>query len=311
MLIEILEQKYGLVCRSIETTKGGWMAAAYRVETEDQIYFLKVYSKKRALTAHYTRNIEAYSRVMQDLADVYGFAEYTAIPVAGLNGEYRIETEDSILWLFTWIAGVTIAESPLDDTDAARLAEVIECMHKAVDKITFPAEFPAEVFHSANTDKLRNILKDGTGIAEELIRSYAGMAEQAVEYVKRKEEIYRSESYPFVLCHTDIHSWNLMRRTADRKIMLIDFEGLKLAPAENDLGLLPQEYAQQVWDCYSLKKPDPELIEYYQLTRIIDDIVEEVEEMNVAEEEQARNEHSENLQNELRKLKNLMQQTRI
>ena len=41
------------------------------------------------------------------------------------------------------------------------------------------------------------------------------------------------------------------------------------------------------------------------------DIVEEVEEMNVAEEEQARNEHSENLQNELRKLKNMMQQTRI
>lgn len=84
--------------------------------------------------------------------------------------------------------------------------------------------------------------------------------------------------------------------------MLIDFEGLKLAPAENDLGLLPQEYAERVRSHYSLCQPDPGLMAYYRLTRIIDDIVEEIEEINAAEDAETLEEHCVNLRCELEKL---------
>lgn len=199
MISEILIQKYGIACRRITPTKGGWMANAYRVDAEQGTYFLKVYSKKRVLSAYYTRNIEVYSRVMAELAQNCGFAEYTAIPIAGMDGSYRVETEDSILWLFPWIDGTTVAEAPLNDADTVRLAELLETMHAAVGTINFPRNFPAENFRNLNAVKLRNALTEGTGRAEIILKPYAGIAEKALDRVNRAEEEYRSASFPLVL----------------------------------------------------------------------------------------------------------------
>ncbi|MDI5791191.1 phosphotransferase [Bacillus licheniformis] len=46
------------------------------------------------------------------------------------------------------------------------------------------------------------------------------------------------------LCHTDVHGWNLMKTGGE--LILIDWEGLKLAPVEADLMFFAnQPYAQE------------------------------------------------------------------
>jgi thiamine kinase-like enzyme len=45
-------------------------------------------------------------------------------------------------------------------------------------------------------------------------------------------------------CHTDIHGWNLMVK--DDSLILIDWEGLKIAPAEMDIMfVIDKAYAEK------------------------------------------------------------------
>jgi thiamine kinase-like enzyme len=45
----------------------------------------------------------------------------------------------------------------------------------------------------------------------------------------------KAGNHAMQLCHTDAHGWNLMQ---NQNLMLIDWEGLKLAPVEADLRAL-------------------------------------------------------------------------
>ena len=59
--------------------------------------------------------------------------------------------------------------------------------------------------------------------------------EQSIDRVEGLSEILRRSNPKMALCHTDIHNWNLMQR--DEQLVLIDWEGLKLAPVKADLML--------------------------------------------------------------------------
>lgn len=41
-----------------------------------------------------------------------------------------------------------------------------------------------------------------------------------------------------VLCHTDAHGWNLIQ---SNKLVLVDWEGLRLAPPEADLNMFTKK----------------------------------------------------------------------
>ena len=76
------------------------------------------------------------------------------------------------------------------------------------------------------------------------------------------------------LCHTDAHYKNFMQ---GESLILVDWEGMKLAPAEADLFMFTQK---QYWDIfiehYSKLCPgfalDSEMLSFYILRRKIDDI---------------------------------------
>ena len=50
--------------------------------------------------------------------------------------------------------------------------------------------------------------------------------------LRAQAEALRHAPLRYALCHTDIHGWNLMQ---EDRLILIDWEGLKLAPVEADL----------------------------------------------------------------------------
>ncbi len=58
-----------------------------------------------------------------------------------------------------------------------------------------------------------------------------------------------------VFCHTDLHNWNLMQ--SKNILILIDWEGLKVAPPEADLMFLKEKpYYKCFLDIYQEKHPD-------------------------------------------------------
>ena len=69
-----------------------------------------------------------------------------------------------------------------------------------------------------------------------LLGAHIKPLEQSIDRVERLSEILRRSNPKMALCHTDIHNWNLMQR--DEQLVLIDWEGLKLAPVKADLMFL-------------------------------------------------------------------------
>lgn len=84
------------------------------------------------------------------------------------------------------------------------------------------------------------------------------------------------------LCHTDLHPWNMMQ--SGQQLMLIDWEGLKLAPVEADMMFLVNEpFFDQFMNIYRKRHPDyavnADALQFYQGRRKLEDIWEFLEQL--------------------------------
>lgn len=99
-----------------------------------------------------------------------------------------------------------------------------------------------------------------------------------IDKVEKLSVKLSKETLPFVLCHTDVHGWNLMQ--SDR-LILIDWECMKLAPTEADLfafigNLFWHNCSDEFLKTYQSVHIDYEInlevLEFYQARRRIEDI---------------------------------------
>jgi spectinomycin phosphotransferase len=79
---------------------------------------------------------------------------------------------------------------------------------------------------------------------------------------------------PLVLCHGDIHRGNLMQSPG--RLMLIDWEGMYLAPPEADLFFFRrgQTEANAYYKKLSGYTPNPAALEFFGVRRRLEDIYE-------------------------------------
>ncbi len=102
-----------------------------------------------------------------------------------------------------------------------------------------------------------------------------------VNRTARFSQKVRQEGYPMVLCHADIHGWNLLIDTEDH-LFIVDWDTLLLAPKERDLmfvgagignsGYSASEESKLFERGYGKVKADPNAIAYYRCNRILEDI---------------------------------------
>jgi len=109
------------------------------------------------------------------------------------------------------------------------------------------------------------------------------MLKHAIDKAHELAEYVKSERLPIVLCHTDIHGWNLMQTDS---LILIDWESLKFAPAEADLYTFWGDWYWgdskwgSYWDTflpvYQKLRPEyvvnEKVLRFYQIRRHIEDI---------------------------------------
>ncbi|MGI5838846.1 MAG: phosphotransferase enzyme family protein [bacterium] len=278
------EKYYRITPLKIVPQPGGWSALAFRLETFDGMYFLKAYSKEKSSTARLTAPAQFYLPVAKWLHDHTSLQGRIVNPVVTVDGKYICEDDAYYYMLFDYIEGVTVGDNRLSADQMADLGEVVGRLHSATPNVPLPAGGLSEDYTlpfcglDAYLElELSDAPEDIRVVIEPNIDSILKMSGR----VKQLTDSTKAEAHRFVLCHTDIHGWNLM--VSDR-LILVDWENLKLAPPEHDLYmLLPRPYVQDFMGAYRRYMPEycvsERLLEFYTIRRELEDIWEWIKQL--------------------------------
>lgn len=188
--------------------------------------------------------------------------------------------------MYEYIDGATVGDRDLTAEQTRQFSAIVAELH------SFDADIPvetgaiAEDFHVPFLRPLKAALEESPDklpddvsglIAPRLDRIYG-----LIEDVERLSAFLQSRPPRMALCHTDLHNWNLMQ--AGEQLMVIDWEGLKLAPVEADLMFLVDRPDFDVFmEHYRSVHPDFEInfeaLRFYQGRRKLEDIWEFMEQL--------------------------------
>ena len=309
-LINILERQYGINCIDITAQEGGWSALAYKVSDGVKEYFLKVYEKSRVSTPKLTALIDTYVPIILWLNENTDMKAKLPVPLLTQDGKNKWEDDNGVYLLYEYIDGITIGSSELTENQVQQVGKIIATLHSYKDEIPVNTKDIREEFSLSFLNQLKEILhKEFAGFPvdlTDLLGAYIKTLERYIDRVERLAIDIRRSNPKMVLCHTDIHNWNLMQ--SDEQIVLIDLEGLKLVPAEADLMFfVDKPYYDVFINIYQkLHKGfviNMDTLLFYRIRRKLEDIFEFIEQLLYnKQEEQERNETIKLLMRELNDL---------
>ncbi|MBP3966515.1 aminoglycoside phosphotransferase family protein [Paenibacillus lignilyticus] len=83
----------------------------------------------------------------------------------------------------------------------------------------------------------------------------------------------QSRKIPHVICHADLHPANVIRDQAGQ-LFVIDWDEVMLAPKERDFIFVGHPHAQAFFEGYGAAEVDEEVLAYYRLERVLQDLIE-------------------------------------
>ena len=110
-------------------------------------------------------------------------------------------------------------------------------------------------------------------------RSHRDRIEELVRRTDALSSLARDRARPIVICHADIHAWNVLVKT-DGDIVIVDWDGAMLAPRERDLmfvdGIAGGHAADPAafFDCYGDVELDPIVLAHYRIEWAVQDLAE-------------------------------------
>ncbi len=283
---ETIYEHYGLNVSQLTPQQGGWSSLAYKVMAGDRAYFLKMYENSRASTPKWTALINEYVPVLIWLHHHSGLNGKIPVPLATRDGDYRCANADGIFMLYDYIDGETIGPRDLTENQAVQLSKMIAELHLYGEQLPVNTQHLTEDFSVPFVKRLSSLLK-GRALpvpsdVSEMINRYREQMNHLICEIEKRSRDLPQRSLRKVLCHTDLHHWNLMQ--TEERLILIDWEGLRLAPAEADfMFLVGQPYYDAFLDVYRKRHPDfaPDLdvLRFYQVRRKLEDIWEWMEQL--------------------------------
>ncbi|GIO28160.1 hypothetical protein J43TS3_27710 [Ornithinibacillus bavariensis] len=281
----ILTNHYDIDMVNYRKQQGGWAALAYEVSDETKKYFLKAYEKSRASTPKLTKRIEQYVPILIWLNNNSNLQGKIPTPYLTNTGIYLCEDEDNIYLLYDYIEGETIGDKELTGSQIQQLTYLISELHVYGEDIPFDTNAIKEDYHVPFLEPLRSIVDNRNANVSidvrKLITMYRYVLKETIDRVEILSELLKTKNGRLALCHTDLHYWNLMQSA---QLMLIDWEGLKLAPVEADMMfLVDKPYFEAFLSKYQKRHPhyslDQDALEFYQKRRRLEDIWEFTEQL--------------------------------
>ncbi len=270
---------YGITPRSLHAATGGFSAkAAYRAAGEDgRTYFLKVYDKTLPTTRFFVERIDAYMPALARLSASPLLRGRIAAPVAALDGSFRAETGDDVCVLFMYVNGAVPGIQGITRMQTEELAQTLALLHTAgeTDAIASPAL--AEDISLPFCGQLAGFLSGLTkerGQLGQIVSPNADLLRSAIQETLRLRDTLRLNYAPIVLCHGDAHGNNVIQ---SERLVLVDWEDLRLAPAEADLFIHAwHPHGDALLQAYSAARQgyriNRALLHFYVLRRRIEDV---------------------------------------
>ncbi len=281
-LINLLAGEYGLRPARVEFLPLGadLNTAVYRVKTADGAeYFLKLRSEE-FLSASVAVPKHLSESGMQQIIP----------PLAARSGELCARFASFSAILYPYIQGRDGFERNLTDRQWVEFGAAMQQFHSADIPNSLTRGVPREDFSPRWRNTVsRHLARIGSiGFADsvaveaaQFLRSKAAVIRDLNARAERLAGTLASQPALFILCHGDIHAWNLLIAD-DGALYVVDWDTLIFAPKERDLmfigaglagrGRSPEEETALFYRGYGPTRLDLSALAYYRYERIIEDI---------------------------------------
>ncbi|RAV15594.1 phosphotransferase family protein [Paenibacillus contaminans] len=283
---ETIYEHYGLKVSQLTPQQGGWSSLAYKMIAGDRSYFLKMYEKSRASTPKWTALINEYVPVLSWLHNHSSLKGKIPVPLATKAGSCLCSNDDGIFLLYDYIDGETIGPRDLTDNQAMQLSDIITELHSHDEQLPVHTKRLKEDFDLPFVGPIKQLLTGQLSPVPsdlgEVLSRYTEQTNQLISEMEKLSRDLRQRPLRNVLCHTDLHHWNMMQ--TEEQLVLIDWEGLRLAPVEADfMFLVDQPYYDTFLHVYRKRYPDfvpqPDVLRFYKGRRKLEDVWEFLEQL--------------------------------
>lgn len=282
-LAAALRGHYAIDAVSVGFLSGGEDASAwvYRVETghASPRYFVKVRE------ANGSRDVAAaVSRYLYE-----GGVRHVVAPVRSNANSLTVQEGEFSFTVYPFIEGRTGVKAGLVERHWWALGNLVQRLHASFLPSDLSEQLATETYRPAALDVVRQIDRAVSGrsfvgrVAQEVAAFWTAHRAEILALVERTEELgqlVERLSLPLVLCHADLHTWNVMI-DGDGELWLIDWDEVIRAPQERDLmfvvggigaGLIDPHETAWFFEGYGDTTVDPLALSYYRHAWAVQDI---------------------------------------
>ena len=264
----------------------GFVAHAHRLQTTTHDVMVKTYDRTRAITARMLEYAPFYLSVTAQLAQHAVLQGRIAAPLARADETFLYDDDIHVSAVFAYVHGVTPRNTPLTVAQQCDMATTVGYIHRASAQVPLPSHARIETFVPRWDTRWYSMLTtEWQQLPPDIQRLLADARPAHVTLFQRMRQVsiyLRAHPLPMVLCHSDIHGWNVI--VQGTQTCMIDFEGLVLAPAEQDLFCW---YGDTAWPAIFATYQhvvgrhviNPQALYFYQVKRYLEDIYEWVAEL--------------------------------
>lgn len=270
----------------ITALQSGFVAHAFLLEVGTHQAFVKCYDRERAITARMLRANEFALPVSAWVTTHTPVCGRMTAPFATKTGAFAVDMGRFVCVAFDYWQGVMPCEHALSAPQVEHLATTIAWLHRSTAQVPLPAHVEREDFSARWDVPFATYLGSGWNQLDQdlqrVVAPYRGDLQQMQARFRTVAAQLQHQAVPMVLCHTDIHGMNML--VNGDYIVLLDTEGLKLAPPEHDFMFVcdepywPQWYAAYQRVCGETPV-DTQRLRFYQERRVLEDIYEWVEQV--------------------------------
>lgn len=282
---EILYNEYGIQVESVKQVPAGWSASAWKVHSACGDYFLKVYDKHKPSTKKWVERIDSYMPVVLWLYENTELQKKMIAPILAKDGTYKKEDTHFLYMVFPFIEGWTICSEKLKPEQIREIGQIVSQLHSYGEEIPVYTNSLMETFDISFCTVLAERLESihDFPYLEKELEPYMMPLVKGIEELKHIRHLLKNSQIRYALCHTDLHGWNLIQ---SKNLILIDWEGLQLAPVEADLFSFTETFFfDYAWEdfinTYRNRHKDYQIntdaMDFYRLRRRLEDIHEFME----------------------------------
>lgn len=286
-ILSALQEGYSILPTGLEFLPLGLdsSAWAYRVEAEDETYFLKLRKEIPNPAGILIPRFLKEQGIQQVMA-----------PLSTINGKVWANSDHFFLILYPFLTGKRVMDVGMSDAHWVEFGSILKRLHMTklspgllghVKRETF---IPKQLGFAKGLHAQLKVRKYDDPFQKELAAFWLEHAETIGIILERTEVLsnrMQASHLEFVLCHADIHTANVLL-TEDDTIYIVDWDETLLAPKERDLlfviDSIFNDISQGSWERlffegYGKAEVDPLALAYYRYDWCVEDIGEFAEDI--------------------------------